>query len=113
MLIAKGSKIFDGTIKEAKATIPRRVFIETSNDVSGLRGIDDVMNIERVQPGTGSGSSPNLWELQINELANSQLILKACFEKGIGLNFFELNEPTLHDVFVRLVGAGAREHTFR
>ena len=113
LLIAKGSKIFDGTIKEAKATIPRRVFIETSNDVSSLHGIDGVLNIVRVESSSGFGSSPNLWQLQISEQTNPQFILKTCFEKGIGLNRFEFTEPSLHDVFVHLVGADAREHAFR
>ncbi len=113
LLIAKGSKIFDGTIKEAKATIPRRVFIETGNDVSSLQDIDGVLNIVRVESSTGFGSSPNLWQLQISEQTDPQLILKTCFEKGIGLNRFEFTEPSLHDVFVHLVGTDAREHTFR
>ncbi len=113
LLIAKCSKIFDGTIKEAKATIPRRVFIETGNDVSSLQDIDGVLNIVRVESSTGFGSSPNLWQLQISEQTDPQLILKTCFEKGIGLNRFEFTEPSLHDVFVHLVGTDAREHTFR
>src|ERR1051326_1063954 len=32
LLIAKGRKIFDGTVTEARATIPRRVRIEAEGD---------------------------------------------------------------------------------
>jgi ABC-2 type transport system ATP-binding protein len=37
LLLAKGRKIFDGTIGEAKETIPRRVRIETEDDIAALR----------------------------------------------------------------------------
>lgn len=113
LLIAKGSKIFDGTINEAKATIPRRIFIETNNDISDLRGIDGIQGIIPVEPDPGLAKSPQLWQLQINEQVNPQLVLKTCFDKGIALNRFEFTEPSLHDVFVHLVGTDAREHTFR
>lgn len=113
LLIAKGCKIFDGTIKEAKATIPRRVQIETNNDISSLHGIDGVLNIVREETSAGFANSPNLWQLQISEQTNPQIILKTCFEKGIALNRFEFTDPSLHDVFVHLVGTDAREHTFR
>ncbi|MDB6109226.1 MAG: putative transporter ATP-binding protein YhaQ, partial [Pedosphaera sp.] len=42
LLIAKGRKLFDGTIAEAKRTIPRRVRIETADDVGLLRGLNEV-----------------------------------------------------------------------
>lgn len=113
LLIAKGCKIFDGTINEAKATIPRRIFIETNNDISGLRGIDGIQEVIAVAPEPGLAKSPQLWQLQINEHVNPQLVLKTCFDKGINLNRFEFTEPSLHDVFVHLVGADAREHAFR
>ena len=35
--------------------------------------------------------------------------LQTCFAQGITLRSFDHNEPTLHDVFVELVGDDARE----
>ena len=107
LLIAKGKKIFDGTIYSARATIPRRVFVETSDNVEPLKtlaGIQEVIEDE---------TQANHWQLRIDEQVNPQDILRTCFEKGISLSRFEFTEPSLHDVFVHLVGDDAREHEFR
>ena len=46
LLIAKGRKIFDGTIAGAKATIPRRVLISTESSIDPLAGLDGVAEIK-------------------------------------------------------------------
>lgn len=113
LLIAKGNKIFDGTVHEAKATIPRRIIIETENDIEPLNSIDGVESISEFDnPDKGELRKPN-WQIHITEKINPQDILRFCFEKNISLNKFEFNEPSLHDVFVHLVGNDAREHAFR
>jgi len=53
------------------------------------------------------------WELQIRENTDPQAILQFCFAKGIRLQSFNQTDPTLHDVFVRLVGPESREASFR
>ncbi len=113
LLIAKGRKIFDGTIAEAKATIPRRVLVETSDDINALHNIDGVNEITKVDGELSDGSVINQWQVQISEQVNPQDILRTCFEKGINLNRFEFTEPSLHDVFVHLVGTDAGEVKFR
>ncbi len=107
LLIAKGKKIFDGTVDAARATIPRRVFIETSDDIEPLKALEGIEEVIEVE------SQSNNWQLRIDEQVNPQDILKSCFEKGISLSRFEFTEPSLHDVFVHLVGDDAREHEFR
>lgn len=100
LLITRGRKVFDGTVNEARATIPRRVLIETDDDVSTLEQAKLVESIEAVTVGaTGNGQ----WQLHIAEHTDPQLILQTCFERGIKLRKFEFSEPTLHDVFVHLV----------
>ena len=50
LLIAKGRKVFDGTVNEAKATIPRRIILESVNDVlplSTIEGVTEVLAIEK------------------------------------------------------------------
>ena len=110
LLIAKGSKIFDGTVNEAKATIPRRVVIETTDDIDPLRNIDGVTEIVNTDI---KESASKEWQLQISERVNPQDILRSCFERGIKLSRFEFTEPSLHDVFVYLVGESAGEQEIR
>jgi ABC-2 type transport system ATP-binding protein len=115
LLITKGKKIFDGTIAQAKRTLPRRVRIETDDDITPLRQLEGVISIGPVEM-AGNPSGPNgsaHWELQIGEHADPQAILQTCFAKGIRLRGFNQSDPTLHEVFMRLVGPEAREATFR
>lgn len=113
LLIAKGRKIFDGTVNEAKATIPRRVMLESADDISSLKSIVGVSEVMQVgEHASGEVMKPQ-WQLQISEQLNPQDILRSCFEKNISLSRFEFTEPSLHDVFVHLVGDDAREHAFR
>jgi ABC-2 type transport system ATP-binding protein len=110
LLIAKGRKIFDGTISEAKATIPRRVLLETDDSIDELKRINGVTDIE---PFEDSEAVAKQWQVQISDKVNPQEILRTCFEQKINLNRFEFNEPSLHDVFVHLVGDEARKAEFR
>src|SRR5204862_1956072 len=48
LLIAKGRKIFDGTIPEAKGLLPRRVRLETGDDIEPLRHLQEVVSVKRV-----------------------------------------------------------------
>ncbi len=113
LLMAKGRKIFDGSVAQAKATIPRRILIETNSDISSLRDIDGIREILTLAANPVTGNAGQLWQLQIQQQVNPQLILKSCFDKGIALSRFEFTEPSLHDVFVHLVGDDAREHAAR
>ncbi len=113
LLIAKGRKIFDGTVAAAKSTIPRRVLIETRDDISSLHSINGVEEILPIETAQTDDSDSEQWQLQIAEQLNPQEVLRSCFERGISLSRFEFTDPSLHDVFVHLVGDDAREHTFR
>jgi hypothetical protein len=147
--------IFDGTIPKAKEVIPRRVRLETEDDVAPLRALPEVKSLCRVGaaneqshvPGISSelravephskngplspalspsegerekgGASPVLsngsahWELELAEHADPQAILQTCFARGIRLRSFNQSDPTLHEVFMRLVGPEAKEASFR
>ncbi len=113
LLIAKGRKIFDGTVNEAKATIPRRVILESVEDVSSLSTIEGVTNVVQLGDLEAKASTSSQWQLQISDQLNPQDILRSCFERNLSLSRFEFTEPSLHDVFVHLVGDEAKEHVFR
>ena len=107
LLIAKGRKIFDGTVAGAKATIPRRVLISTESSVEPLRRLDGVVEIKPLgESPTTAGA--NDWEIRLRERTSAQTILAKCFASGIVLRRFDHSEPSLHDAFVALVGAEAQ-----
>ena len=113
LLIAKGRKIFDGTITDARAIIPRRVILECQGDISPIMKMEGILGVIEKNVGNTDTNGTRQWELQIHEQANPQLILQRCFENGIPLSRFDYTQPSLHDVFVQLVGNDAREHHFR
>jgi ABC-2 type transport system ATP-binding protein len=114
LLMARGEKIFDGSIAEAKRKIPRRVSIETVDgaNLDGIASLPEVVSVVRLPP-IAAKTSSNRWEIHVRDNSDSSAILRACFERGIQLRGFHQTEPTLHDVFVRLVGPEAREASFR
>jgi len=117
VLIAKGKSIFDGTIGEAKRTIPRRVRIQAEGDITPLTRLQGILSTIGLDanghPVDGSGEAPVFWELQIHESMDPQAILQAAFENGIRLHSFDRTDPSLHDVFVHLVGPEGREAAHR
>jgi len=126
VLLAKGRKIFDGTIPEAKRIIPRRVRIETEDDIGPVRKLGEVASISalarmngeaQLRPGSppleGPGVGPAHWELELRENADPQAILQFCFAQRIRLRSFSQTDPTLHEVFMRLVGTEGKEAGFR
>jgi ABC-2 type transport system ATP-binding protein len=110
LLIAKGKKLFDGTVSEALRTIPRRLVIESPDDVTPLGALPGVLALA---PSGVEGAKPGSYELRLRESADPQEVLAACFEHGIRLRRFDHSDPTLHEVFVNLVGPEAREASFR
>src|SRR6478735_7548530 len=58
LLLAKGKKIFDGTVVEAKRIIPRRVRIETGDNVEPLRDLPGVISIGALPPAVNGTAKP-------------------------------------------------------
>jgi len=115
LLIAKGKRLFDGTISQAKGLLPRRVRLETEDDIEPLRQLHEVSSVDRIQKTNGSQSAngAGCWDLQLREHADAQSILQTCFARGIRLRSFSQTDPTLHEVFVTLVGDEAKEAELR
>ena len=145
VLLAKGRKIFDGTVRQAKLTLPRRVRIEAQDSVEPLLKLPEVAQAKRVNlnssaaslrfradvvpenakpvtasaPGSISGDGQAAvdglacWELELREHADPQAILQACFAQRIRLASFNQADPSLHEVFVKMVGPEAGEAAFR
>ncbi len=108
LLIARGRKVFDGTIPEAKATMPSRVILQTADDITSLRGLEGVESVRQPHP-----DDPESWEFRFHEDSDPQALLQACFQQGVRLQRFDRREPDLHEVFVHLVGPEARRAALR
>lgn len=115
ILMAKGRKIFDGSIAEAKAVFPKRARIETPDDISPLRALKEVASIQPLGTGNGKPSANGSvhWEIALRDNADTQVLLSACFDRKIRLLSFNQADPSLHEVFMHLVGPDAREALFR
>jgi len=115
LLLAKGKKIFDGAIPEAKELLPHRIRLETEDDIEPLRQLPEVSSLNRLEKETGSMKTNGIvcWDLELRKHADTQSILQTCFARGIRLHSFNQSEPTLHEVFVALVGDDARQTALR
>ncbi len=100
ILIAHGNKIFDGTVNEALAEVPRRVLLETSADAS-LRELLAPFGEVRDDGPTKEGT--HAWSIDLKAKADAQDVLKACVDGGVQLARFEPVRAHLHDAFVHMV----------
>ena len=107
LLIAKAEKVFDGTIDEAKALIPKLVQVSGVNDAAKLGTISGVSSV------VSSEEGPGTYEVTMADYADPQSLMRDCFQAGIELTSFQYHAPTLHDVFLHLVGDEAKVASLR
>ncbi len=94
LLIDKGRKILDGTLREVKASGPQTVIVDYDGDGVSFR---DLPGVERVND---AGKHA---ELTLRDGADSQEILRRLVGR-ISIRRFDTREPSLHEIFVRAVG---------
>jgi ABC-2 type transport system ATP-binding protein len=98
VLLAKGRKVFDGTVDQARAAAPRSLIFEGEFDPAALAEL----------PGLGDRTVEALDEGVIRVTATlaadapAQAALIAAFGLGLDIRRFELREPHLHDAFIVL-----------
>ena len=95
VLMARGQKVFEGPVAEARAAAPRYLMLEGALDAAAVRALPGVMEIEPVGEGFRARLAPG---------AQPQGALKAAFERGLDVTRFEAPEPSLHDAFIVLTG---------
>jgi ABC-2 type transport system ATP-binding protein len=96
VLIARGKKLFDGTLPEAKRLLPRRVVLETAVGADTIARLPGVSRVERTE-------HPQRYEVLVADGARADEILAACFRTGVELQAFDKSDPSLRDVFLKLV----------
>jgi ABC-2 type transport system ATP-binding protein len=101
VLLARGRKMFDGTVDQARAASPRRLVLEGGLDQAGALALPGVAAIESVE--AAADEAPG-WRIvaALAPGAPAQDALKAAFAQGLDLRRFEVREPSLHDAFIVL-----------
>ena len=95
-LIHKGKKVLDGTLADVRGGMDLGIRLDYDGDSSVL---DDLPGAERVN---NAGKHA---EIHLETGADPQAILRYLVDSGLTVRRFDLREPSLHEVFVRSVGA--------
>jgi ABC-2 type transport system ATP-binding protein len=98
LLLAKGRKKFEGTLDQARSLLPARLSVVAQHSLSGLSGV------ESVESGAELGGGWREFVLHLQPGIEPGDVLERCFGAGIPLRRFEERRPSLHDVFLHMVG---------
>ena len=102
ILMARGEKVFYGTVEAALAEVPRQVVLGAPPGEPVERVLSGFG--ELVSEGVSDDGAEQTWRLTLKPGADAQAVLRACVEAGLKLTHFEPRRPHLHDAFVALVG---------
>jgi len=96
LILDQGETILAGNLKEIKHGYGRtNLFIDCEGDITEPAREEGIMNV-RI---TASG-----FELNISTDTQAYRLLDRIMKSGMLLNKFEIREPSLHEIFVELVG---------
>lgn len=98
VLLARGRTVFEGTQEEARAQLPSRLTLVSEADPSSLPG---VAFARRTKGAEGWAS----WDVSLMAGATPGDLLQTCTRTGFALRGFESHRPSLHEVFIHLVGS--------
>lgn len=102
-LIAHGRDAFSGTVDEAKRLLDSRIRLRTGGDIGPLRTVPGVKSVTM----TGQEEDQAEWEIVAERSLSLKALIACCIENGLSLSHFTTLEPSLHEVFVHLVGTDA------
>ena len=101
VLLTKGRKVFEGTLKEARAAAPRHLDLEgalNETDLLTLPGIASAVDMGAAEAGA------HLWQCHLKRGHTAHEALKEAFLRGLDVRRFEAKEPSLHEAFIVLTG---------
>lgn len=95
VLLAKGNKVFEGTVAEARASAPRYLRLEGELGLEAIQALPGVAEVEMDGEAFRARLAPG---------SQPQETLMAAFGRGLSVSRFESAEPSLHDAFIVLTG---------
>ncbi len=107
VLMAKGRKVFDGTMAQARAAAPTRLELEGTLDPARLAALPGLASVRRED---GEVEGAGLYTLTLTAGASPQAVLKAALQQDLDISQFRLESPTLHDAFIVLTKAHDRRN---
>jgi ABC-2 type transport system ATP-binding protein len=98
LLLARGTKKFEGNLDEARALLPARLTVTARQPLDGLADVAECQ-----LQGKASGEWRD-YALTLRPGASPGDLLEHCSANGIALRRFEERRASLHDVFLHMVG---------
>jgi ABC-2 type transport system ATP-binding protein len=97
-IIAGGKRRFEGTVAEARGTLPMKAHYVPHCDGDGIAAL---LPLDATRDSEG-------WSFTVPD-EGAEAILKQLIDAGYGIATLSIERPGLHDAFVRIVGAAARD----
>lgn len=101
LLLARGRKLFEGTQDAARATLPVEIRLAARQSPDGLPGVIDARAL-------GEAGEWREWAVRLQPGYDPGALLEHCTGQGFALRRFEQHRPSLHEVFLHIVGGEAR-----
>jgi ABC-2 type transport system ATP-binding protein len=101
IMLARGQKVFDGTIDEVRRRGHVLLRLWGPLDPSSLAQLPFVIGVEVLGLNQGRDGSEG-FVLALSSGANAANTLKAAFSQGLPITHCDIKEPTLHDAFMAL-----------
>ena len=98
LVLSRGAKAFEGTLAQARLTIPPRLLLSSRNDPAGLPHVA-ATTAKKTENGWTD------WDVALKPGADPCDVLEAATAQSFLLRRFSSQTPSLHDVFIHLVGA--------
>ena len=98
LLLARGRKLFEGTQDEARATLPAQLSLVSREAPMSLDGVSEAHETGALGDGWSS------WDVRLEPGRDPGELLERCTAQGFALRRFEQRRPSLHDVFLHIVG---------
>jgi ABC-2 type transport system ATP-binding protein len=99
LLLARGRKVFEGTLDEARRTLPSRLTLSSRSDPATLPGVTRATAIGPAEQGWTS------FEVELDRGSDPEALLEHCTTGGFPLRRFAVHTPSLHEAFIHLVGS--------
>ncbi|WP_174300989.1 ABC transporter ATP-binding protein [Caulobacter sp. S45] len=103
-LMARGRKVFDGTVEAACSAVPQRIVMEGAVSPAQLQALPGVFAVDEA---VDAHSGRRMLTATLAGGAEPQAALRAAFQRELDVTQFRVEAPTLHDAFIVLTGGVA------